>query len=107
MGRDDLGDSEIFSDCGVAFDIGSLRDARQMQPWNRKAACFDTPLLLIVADAILRKVLHQSIPRFSSPCTVRLIYRFLVETEMVLIPDAHYPQLPLRLSVESSLPLTA
>ena len=31
----------------------------------------------------------------------------LVETEMVLIPDAHYPQLPLKLSVESSLPLTA
>jgi hypothetical protein len=47
-------------DCGVTFDIGSLRDARQMQPWNRKAACFDTPLLLILADAILRKVLHQS-----------------------------------------------
>ena len=46
-------------------------------------------------------------PPISSPCTVRLRHRFLVETEMVLIPDAHYPQLPLKLSVESSLPLTA
>ena len=46
-------------------------------------------------------------PPISSPCTVRLRYRFLVETDMVLIPDAHSPQLPLKLSVESSLPLTA
>jgi len=38
---------------------------------------------------------------------VRLRYRFLVEIEMVLIPYAHQPQLPLKLSVESSLPLTA
>ena len=28
-------------------------------------------------------------PPISSPCTIRLRYRFLVETEMVLIPDAH------------------